>query len=107
MRGCIIGHDICVVALSISKKGDNEIPGLTDVDIPRRLGPKRANKIRKLFALKKTDDIALVKKCVVRRKFTSKTGKDRQKAPKIQRIITDARLCRKRSYRVITLIKNG
>jgi small subunit ribosomal protein S6e len=50
---------------------------LTDTDIPRRLGPKRANKIRKLFALKKTDDIALVKKCVIRRKFTSKTGKER------------------------------
>ena len=57
--------------------------------------------------MKKTDDIALVKKCVVRRKFTSKTGKDRQKAPKIQRIITDARLCRKRSYRVYKLTKHG
>jgi small subunit ribosomal protein S6e len=63
--------------LVITKKGINEIPGLTDIDIPRRLGPKRANKIRKLFALKKADDIALVKKCVVRRKFTSKSGKER------------------------------
>jgi small subunit ribosomal protein S6e len=68
---------MAVLSISISKKGAADIPGLTDVDIPRRLGPKRANKIRKLFALKKTDDIALVKKCVVRRKFTSKTGKDR------------------------------
>jgi small subunit ribosomal protein S6e len=77
IRGCIVGHDIAVLSLSISKKGQAEIPGLTDTDIPRRLGPKRANKIRKLFALKKTDDIALVKKCVVRRKFTSKSGKER------------------------------
>ena len=80
---------------------------MTDVDIPRRLGPKRANKIRKLFALKKTDDIALVKKCVVRRKFTTKDGKERQKAPKIQRVITDARLSRKRHNRVYSLTKHG
>ena len=77
IRGCIVGHDIQVLSLSISKKGDNEIPGLTDKDVPRCLGPKRANKIRKLFALKKTDDIALVKKSVVRRRFTSKSGKER------------------------------
>merc|ERR1712088_398684 len=31
------------------KKGEAEIPGLTDNTIPRRLGPKRASKIRKLF----------------------------------------------------------
>jgi hypothetical protein len=37
--------------LVITKKGINEIPGLTDIDIPRRLGPKRANKIRKLFEM--------------------------------------------------------
>merc|ERR1711881_130232 len=36
VRGCII------------KKGEAEIPGLTDNTIPRRLGPKRASKIRKL-----------------------------------------------------------
>ena len=35
------------------KKGDAEIPGLTDKTIPRRLGPKRANKIRALFNLDK------------------------------------------------------
>lgn len=107
VRGCIVGHDICVLAVTISQKGEQEIPGLTDVDIPRRLGPKRANKIRKLFALKKSDDIALVKKCVVRRKFTTKDGKERQKAPKIQRIITDARLSRKRHNRVYKLTKHG
>jgi small subunit ribosomal protein S6e len=52
------------------------------MDVPRHLGPKRANKIRKLFSLKK-DEYALVKKYVVRRKFTSASGKSRQKAPKI------------------------
>merc|ERR1711973_991614 len=33
------------------------IPGLTDNTIPRRLGPKRASKIRKLFNLSKEDDV--------------------------------------------------
>merc|ERR1711970_1228470 len=31
------------------RKGEAEIPGLTDSIVDRRLGPKRANKIRKLF----------------------------------------------------------
>jgi len=44
------------------------------------LGPKRVNKIRKLFAIKKAEDKnnVLVKKAVVRRTFTSaKSGKER------------------------------
>ena len=30
VRGCIVGPDIRVLALTIVKKGDNDIPGLTD-----------------------------------------------------------------------------
>ena len=41
VRGCIISHNISVLHLVIVKKGDDEIPGLTDNQIPRRLGPKR------------------------------------------------------------------
>ena len=37
---------MAVLAMAIVKKGDAEIPGLTDNTIPRRLGPKRASKIR-------------------------------------------------------------
>jgi small subunit ribosomal protein S6e len=98
IRGCIVGNDIAVLALAVAKKGEKEIQGLTDLDVPRHLGPKRANKIRKLFSLKK-DEYSLVKKYVVRRKFTSATGKSRQKAPKIQRLITDVRLSRKNKVR--------
>lgn len=56
------------------KKGDNDLPGLTDVEKPRMRGPKRASKIRKLFNLSKEDD---VRKYVntYRRTFTTKTGK--------------------------------
>ena len=66
VRGCIVGPDLSVLNLVIIKKGDNEIEGFTDVTVPRRLGPKRASKIRKLFNLSKEDD---VRKYVIAREF--------------------------------------
>lgn len=53
--------------------GDNDLPGLTDIEKPRMRGPKRATKIRKLFNLTKEDD---VRKYVntYRRSFVSATG---------------------------------
>merc|ERR1719182_288763 len=45
-RGCIVSHHCSVLHLVIVKKGPGEIEGLTDKSIPRRLGPKRAQKIR-------------------------------------------------------------
>jgi len=94
VRGCIVGSDIGALSLVIVKKGDEELPGLTDKDVPRRLGPKRASKIRKLFNLKKEDD---VRKYVIRRELPAKEGKKkRTKAPKIQRLVTPERLQRKR-----------
>merc|ERR1719381_306607 len=47
VRGCIVDGNLAVLAMAIVKKGEAEIPGLTDNTIPRRLGPKRASKIRK------------------------------------------------------------
>mmetsp|Transcript_79864 Transcript_79864/g.258730 ORF Transcript_79864/g.258730 Transcript_79864/m.258730 type:complete len:234 (-) Transcript_79864:91-792(-) len=91
VRGCIVGSDLAVLALAIVKKGDEEIAGLTDDIKPRRLGPKRASNIRKLFNLEKKDD---VRKFVVRREV----GKQK-KAPKIQRLITPALLQRKRYFK--------
>lgn len=92
VRGCIVGPDIAVLSLRIVKKGEGELEGLTDVEKPRRLGPKRANNIRKTFGLSKQDD---VRKYVVTRKI-EKNGKTFYKSPKIQRLITDKRLRRKR-----------
>merc|ERR1711964_341382 len=51
VRGCIVAMDLSVLALSIVKQGDNDIPGITDTVHPKRLGPKRATKIRKFFGL--------------------------------------------------------
>jgi small subunit ribosomal protein S6e len=45
-----------VLNLVIVKKGDNGLPGLTDIEKPRIRGPRRASKIRKLFNLTKDDD---------------------------------------------------
>ena len=69
VRGCIVGPDIGVLSLVTTKHGPNEIPGLTDNIVPKKLGPKRATKIRKFFNLSKEDD---VRKYVVRRQVTSK-----------------------------------
>jgi len=94
VRGCIVDANLSVLALTVVKKGENEIPGLTDVQIPRRLGPKRASKIRKLFNLSKEDD---VRTYVIKRPLPQKEGKkQRFKAPKIQRLITPVMLQRKR-----------
>merc|ERR1712000_565567 len=57
ITGGIVGMDMSVLALSIVKKGDEDIPGLTDVVHPKRLGPKRATKIRRFFGLTKDDDV--------------------------------------------------
>ena len=76
---------------------------LTDDNKPRRLGPKRANNIRKLFNLDKQDDIRdYVNKCL-RRKFTSKSGKDQDKAPKIQRLVTPLALSHKKRRATLKL----
>merc|ERR1719495_351963 len=89
VRGCIVDGNLAIV-----KKGDNEIPGLTDNTIPRRLGPKRASKIRKLFNLQKDDDVC---QYVIKRPLPLKEGKKQKyKAPKVQRLVTPVMLQRKR-----------
>merc|ERR1711957_234051 len=98
VRGCIVGPDLAVLSLVISKKGAEEIPGLTDDQRPRRLGPKRAANIRKLFNLEKKDD---VRHFVVRREIKDK----KKKAPRIQRLVTPAMLQRKRHLRSQTRAK--
>jgi small subunit ribosomal protein S6e len=78
-------------------KGENDVPGLTDEQRPRRLGPKRANNIRKAFALRKQDD---VRKYVVRREIV-RGDKTFYKSPNVQRLITEKRIRRKTVYKKI------
>lgn len=80
VRGCFVDANLSALSLIIVKKGliylfffyinnylnlgEGEIEGLTDKVVPRRLGPKRASKIRRLFNLSKEDD---VRKYVIKR----------------------------------------
>merc|ERR1712006_52435 len=93
VRGCIVGPDLAIMNLVVVKKGAEDVPGLTDDNKPRRLGPKRASNIRKLFNLEKKDD---VRQFVVRREIE---GKKKKKAPRIQRLVTPALLQRKRYFK--------
>lgn len=93
VRGCIVGQDLSALNLTLVKKGVNEISGLTDKAVGKKLGPKRASKIRKLFNLDKSDD---VRKYVIGRAIT-KNGKTKFIKPKIQRLVTEKRLLRKRN----------
>lgn len=67
VRGCIVAMDLSVLALSIVKQGEADIPGLTDTVHPKRLGPKRATKIRRMFGLSKEDDVGFLPLIVLRR----------------------------------------
>jgi len=93
VRGCYTGPDLNVIALKITKKGDKEIEGCTDKEMPNRLFKKRKNKIAAVFGLDpKKDDVT---KYVVRREI-KRGDKTHYKAPKVQRLITEKRLRRKK-----------
>jgi hypothetical protein len=94
VRGCIVSSDLSALSLIVVKQGEQDIPGLTDVQVPKRLGPKRASKIRKMFGLTKEDD---VRKYVIRREIAREGKKTYSKAPKIQRLVTPVTLQRKRA----------
>merc|ERR1711870_40236 len=91
IRGSIVAPDISALQVILIKHTE-EIPGLTDEVLPRQWGPKRASNIRKLFGLKKTDDV---------RKFVVKHKKPngQMRGPKIQRLVTPERISRKRRLR--------
>lgn len=121
VRGCIVGPDIASLSLTIVKvesifysvflcdsqrifalkccnqqRGEQDLPGLTDTKIPRRLGPKRVGKIVKMFNLSRNDD---VRDYVVRRKVTTKNGNKITKKPKIQRLITPVVIQRRKQIK--------
>jgi len=98
VRGCIVSSELSVLNLVVVKKGEKEVPGLTDQVKPRRHGPKRATKIRKLFNLTKKDNVADYN---IKRRIAKDGQKAYFKAPKIQRLVTPVRLQRKRNEKHI------
>merc|ERR1712236_70556 len=102
VRGCIVDSELSLLSLIIVKKGDGEIPGLTDISIPCRLGPIRANKIRRLFNLTREDDVTQY--AIMRPVGKPKEGKKQKtRAPKIQRLITPVILQRRRHKLELTI----
>lgn len=98
VRGCIVGPDISALALTVVKQGEGQIEGLNNEKRPRRRGPKRVTRIRKLFNLdKKKDDVRRF--VVLYKRVIEKNGKKRVKCPKIQRLVTPERLRRKRIFK--------
>ncbi|KAK6050933.1 hypothetical protein COOONC_11563 [Cooperia oncophora] len=82
--------------------GDQDIEGLTDKVLPRRLGPKRATKIRKLFNLSKEDDVTK-RKALLRKKIQQR-NKSREEAAAYHKLMTkfakevkDQKVARRRS----------
>eukprot|EP01080_Neovahlkampfia_damariscottae_P012850 gene12850-7198_t len=93
VRGCIVGSDIAALNCIVVKEGETKIAGLNDSEKPNPFGPKRATKIRKLFNLKKTDDL---RKWVITHEVkVAKGTKTIKRGPKIQRLVTPERLRRK------------
>ncbi|KDD74799.1 ribosomal protein S6e [Helicosporidium sp. ATCC 50920] len=99
VRGCIVSHDLSVLNLVIVRKGEAELPGLTDEEKPRQRGPKRASRIRKMFNLSKEDDVRHYVK--IYGKKIEKDGKTRVKCPKIQRLVTPRMLHHKRRLEAV------
>jgi len=97
VRGAVVGPDISALALSVIKQGEQPIEGLTNEKKPRRRGPKRATRIRRLFALTKKDDPRRYVLLYTRK--IEKGGKVHYKTPRIQRLVTDVRLRRKKEFK--------
>ncbi|XP_003275642.1 40S ribosomal protein S6-like [Nomascus leucogenys] len=85
VRGCIVDAILSVLNSDCKKKGEKDIPGLTDTMVLRRLGPNRTSRIRKFFNLSKEDDVC---QYVVRKPLNKEGKKPRTKAPKIQHLVT-------------------
>eukprot|EP00354_Favella_ehrenbergii_P002987 CAMPEP_0170451004 /NCGR_PEP_ID=MMETSP0123-20130129/368_1 /TAXON_ID=182087 /ORGANISM="Favella ehrenbergii, Strain Fehren 1" /LENGTH=127 /DNA_ID=CAMNT_0010712507 /DNA_START=468 /DNA_END=851 /DNA_ORIENTATION=- len=82
------------------KKGDAEIAGCTDKEVPSRLFKKRKSNIASVFGLDpKKDNVC---KYVARREV-KRGDKTHYKAPKVQRLITEKRLRRKKLVKRVKL----
>jgi small subunit ribosomal protein S6e len=93
VRGCITGADLAVMSLKVMKKGDSEIAGCTDKEVASRLFKKRKSNIAAVFGLDlKKDNVC---RYVARREI-KRGDKTHYKAPKVQRLITEKRLRRKK-----------
>jgi len=103
VRGCICGPDLAVIALRVVKKGEKDIAGVTDVERPNRLQKKRKSNIISFFNLdKKQDDPCKY----VGHRTIQRGDKTFWKAPKVQRLVTEKRLRRKKAMKDARVAKS-
>jgi small subunit ribosomal protein S6e len=98
VRGCIVSHELSVLSLIVVKKGEKDIPGLTDTPLQNRVGPKRATRIRTLFNLGRKED---VRPFVIKRTIVKEGKRPQVKRPNVQRLVTPARLQRKKRMKTL------
>merc|ERR1740117_2191962 len=80
VRGCITGPDLAVISLKIMKKGDKEIEGCADKEMPNRLFKKRKNKIAAVFGLDR--------KKVMKREKLQRFKTSKEDAAKYEKLIS-------------------
>ena len=92
---------VCVIrTVDITGAPQADIPGLTDTQVPKLRGPKRASNIRKLFLLNKGDDVRAAVK--IYRHTWEKDGKQMSTGlRRIQRLVTPQTVQRKRHIRAV------
>ncbi|MEN2496582.1 MAG: 40S ribosomal protein S6 [Marteilia pararefringens] len=91
--GCIISNLVVVLNLIVVRKGEIEIPNLTDKALSIMKGPKRASKIIKLFQLGVTDK---VHNHVIPRRIEREGKKTIVKKPRVMRLINARKRAHKR-----------
>ena len=83
---CSVDANLSVLNLDIVKKGEKDIPGLTNTTVSLQMRPKRANRIRKFFNL---SNLTLILTPVFVRKLSNIEGKKpRFNESKIQHLVT-------------------
>lgn len=101
VRGCIVGPDLHALNVILVNPNGKELPGLTDVNIPKRHVPKRVRKVRRLFGIpdkldpKKMGIITKAYYSAFARTITRKNGKTVTRCPKLRRLVTDKKYNRK------------
>lgn len=92
IRGCIVSHDISVLCLTVVKKGNKEIEGVTDVENSVSHWPKRFNKLKLKAGFAIDSNVTFEEvKATIRKAVLDHNNGDKRMLPKlkVQRYISD------------------
>merc|ERR1712156_175333 len=85
VRGCIVNHNLSILNLAIVKKGEGEIEGLTDKQIPRLITPVTLQRKRRRMADKRSRAEQAQKAEAEYRKLLAQRAKDAKEKKKERR----------------------